>query len=85
MFQCENYLPRGYCTYQFSVISKTMHICPTAVDRALKFGVCQRVRFLVEWGLEGSGDVFPGKLLKFALLKSLEMNQFLKDGHLGLL
>ena len=43
-----------------------------------QFGVFQRVRFLVEWGLGGSGCRFPRKLLNLAILKSLEMHQFLK-------
>ena len=47
-------------------------------SRARKFGVFQRVRFMVEWGLGGSGAYLLENVLKFTLLKSLEMHQFLK-------
>ena len=38
----------------------------------------QRVRFLLEWGLGGTRGMSSRKLLKLALLKLLEMHQFLK-------
>ena len=32
----------------------------------------------MKWGLGGSWDMFPGKLLNLALLKLLEMHKFFK-------
>ena len=71
--------------YEYVAWNHFQYLCWQYLLRALWFGVFQRVRFLVEWGLGGPGVCSPEKFWTLHFSNCWKYTNFLKDGHLGLL